>query len=119
MEIWKTAARADGKTIHNLMEKDKPFPTGMQTAFPQPHNPGSLHTFPQRLLLRVSILSLPIRHDKKEKKSGSTAHGQTEKAVLLPLLVHLSLWCNRVLLKKKQGIEIKNNNEQASKYQNK
>ena len=25
MEIWKTAARADGKTIHNLMEKDKPF----------------------------------------------------------------------------------------------
>ena len=26
MEIWKTAARADGKAIHNLMEKDKPFP---------------------------------------------------------------------------------------------
>ena len=26
MEIWKTAARADGKGIHNLMEKDKPFP---------------------------------------------------------------------------------------------
>ena len=24
MEIWKTAARADGKAIHNLMEKDKP-----------------------------------------------------------------------------------------------
>jgi len=36
MEIWKTAARADGKAIHNLMEKDKPFPTGLQTAFPQP-----------------------------------------------------------------------------------
>jgi len=29
MEIWKTAARADGKAIHNLMEKDKPFPTGL------------------------------------------------------------------------------------------
>ena len=26
MEIWKTAARADGKAIHNLMEKGKPFP---------------------------------------------------------------------------------------------
>ena len=26
MEIWKTAARADGKAIQNLMEKDKPFP---------------------------------------------------------------------------------------------
>ena len=34
MEIWKTAARADGKAIHNLMEKDKPFPTGLQTTFP-------------------------------------------------------------------------------------
>ena len=54
MEIWKTAARADGKTIHNLMEKDKPFPTGMQTAFPQPRNLDSLRTFPQRLLRRLS-----------------------------------------------------------------
>ena len=52
MEIWKTAARADGKAIHNLMEKDKPFPTSLQTAFPQHHNPGSLRTFPQRLRLR-------------------------------------------------------------------
>ena len=55
MEIWKTAARADGKAIHNLMEKDKPFPTGLQTAFPQPHNPGSLRTFPQRLLRLFTI----------------------------------------------------------------
>ena len=60
MEIWKTAARADGKTIHNLMEKDKPFPTGLQTAFPQPRNSGSLRTIPQRLLRRLSILSYPI-----------------------------------------------------------
>ena len=56
MEIWKTAARADGKAIHNLMEKDKPFPTGLQTAFPQPRNPGSLRTFPQRLLRRNLLL---------------------------------------------------------------
>jgi len=34
------------KPFTDLMEKDKPFPTGLQTAFPQPHNPGSLHTFP-------------------------------------------------------------------------
>lgn len=60
MEIWKTAARADGKAIHNLMEKDKPFPTSLQTAFPQPRNPGSLRTFSQRLLRRLSILSYPI-----------------------------------------------------------
>ena len=60
MEIWKTAARADGKTIHNLMEKGKPIPTGLQTAFPQPRNSGSLRTFPQRLLQRLSILSYPI-----------------------------------------------------------
>jgi len=60
MEIWKTAARADGKAIHNLMEKDKPFPTGLQTAFPQPRNSDSLRTFPQRLLRRLSILSYPI-----------------------------------------------------------
>ena len=59
MEIWKTAARADGKAIHNLMEKDKPFPTGLQTAFPQPRNSDSLRTFPQRLLRRLSILSYP------------------------------------------------------------
>ena len=57
MEIWKTAARADGKAIHNLMEKDKPFPTGLQTAFPQPRNLDSLRTFPQRLLRRLSIPS--------------------------------------------------------------
>ena len=60
MEIWKTAARADGKAIHNLMEKDKPFPTGLQTVFPQPRNLDSLRTFPQRLLRRLSILSYPI-----------------------------------------------------------
>ena len=56
MEIWKTAARADGKAIHNLMEKDKTFPTGLQTAFPQPRNSGSLRTFPQRLLRRNLLL---------------------------------------------------------------
>ena len=60
MEILKTVARADGKAIHNLMEKGKPFPTGLQTAFPQPRNLDSLRTFPRRLLRRLSILSYPI-----------------------------------------------------------
>ena len=60
MEIWKTAAHADGKAIHNLMEKDKPFPTGLQKAFQQPHHLGILRTFPKRLLRRLSILSYPI-----------------------------------------------------------
>ena len=82
MEIWKTAARADGKAIHNLMEKDKPFPTRLQTAFPQPHNPGSVHTFPQRLLRRLSILSYPIPKVNISKKSGSTANRMNRKAVL-------------------------------------
>ena len=73
MEIWKTAARADGKAIHNLMEKDKPFPTGLQTAFPQPHNPGSLHTFPQRLLLRIPsypFLSVIKEGEAETKRAG-------------------------------------------------
>lgn len=72
MEIWKTAARADGKAIHNLMEKDKPFPTGLQTAFPQLRNLGSLRTFPQRLLRRLSILSYPILMRKYYGNSFST-----------------------------------------------
>ena len=72
MEIWKTAARADGKAIHNLMEKDKPFPTGLQTAFPQPRNLDSLRTFPQRLLRRLSILSYPILMRKYYGNSFST-----------------------------------------------
>ena len=62
MEIWKTAARADGKAIHDLIEKDRPFPTGLRTAFPQPRNLGSLRTFPQRLLRRLFILS----HENRE-----------------------------------------------------
>ena len=60
MEILKTVARADGKAIHILMEKGKPFPTGLQTAIPQPRNLDSLRTCPQSLLRRLSILSYPI-----------------------------------------------------------
>ena len=56
MEIWKTAARVDGEAIHNLWEKACLFPSGLQTARPQPRNPGSLHTLPQHLLRRNLLL---------------------------------------------------------------
>ena len=49
MEIWKTAARADGKAIHNLMEKDKPFPTASQswqfTHIPTTPTAAAIHPF--------------------------------------------------------------------------
>jgi len=56
MEIWKTAARVDGEAIHNLWEKACLFPSGLQTARPQPRNPSSLHTLPQHLLRRNLLL---------------------------------------------------------------
>ena len=49
---WKSHSQPDGKR--------QAFSTGLQTAFPQPRNSGSLRTFPQRLLRRLSILSYPI-----------------------------------------------------------
>ena len=61
---WKNHSQPDGKR--------QAFPTGLQTAFPQPHNPGSLHTFPQRLLRRLSILSYPILMRKYYGNSFST-----------------------------------------------
>ena len=87
MEIWKTAARADGKTIHNLMEKDKPFPTGLQTAFPQPRNSDSLRTFPQRLLRRLSILSYPIPKRKKSIKKERERGPRMNREATLPFCV--------------------------------
>ena len=49
---WKSHSQPDGKR--------QAFSTGLQTTFPQPRNSGSLRTFPQRLLRRLSILSYPI-----------------------------------------------------------
>ena len=49
---WKNHSQPDGKR--------QAFSTGLQTTFPQPRNSGSLRTFPQRLLRRLSILSYPI-----------------------------------------------------------
>ena len=46
---WKSHSQPDGKR--------QAFPTGLQTAFPQPRNPGSLRTFPQRLLRRLFTIS--------------------------------------------------------------
>ena len=64
MEIWKTAARADGKTIHNLMEKDKPFPTGLQTAFPLELDLPAPEGLPpeERMDLHGAIARLPEKY---------------------------------------------------------
>ena len=69
MEIWKTAARADGKDHSQPDGKRQAFSTGLQTTFPQPRNSGSLRTFPQRLRLRKSILILPIRYGADREKT--------------------------------------------------
>ena len=49
MEIWKTAARADGKAIHSLMGKDRPFPTASQfwqfTHIPTTPTTAAIHPF--------------------------------------------------------------------------
>lgn len=55
MAMRKTAARADAKAIHNLMEQTSLF--RRQTAFPQPRNSGSLRILPQHLLRRLYTVS--------------------------------------------------------------
>lgn len=83
MEIWKTAAYADGKPIHSLWKRTglshrsaNRFPTATpeQAVYAHSHN-ACCCEYPSP--------SLPIRHKKEReteiKKSGSTALGQTEK----------------------------------------
>ena len=48
------------KTFSQPMEKDRPFPTACKQVSHSSAGAGSLHTFPQRLLRRISILSFPI-----------------------------------------------------------
>ena len=79
MEMWKTAAppmenrhsRPDGKAVG--------FPTVRKHRFPQLRRHGRLHTFPQRLLLRISFLSDPDGKKKENKKeAGASPSAQTE-----------------------------------------
>ena len=77
------------KTHSQPMEKDEPFPQVCKQVSHSNAGSGCLHIFPQRLLLRIPVLSFPIRHKKKEKrkqKSGSTAIGRTEKLYSRDLL---------------------------------
>ena len=58
--------------------KERAFPTGLQTGFPQLRHEGRLYTFPQRLLLRLTIPSDPIRTIQKvsvEKLPFSVLYG--------------------------------------------
>ena len=82
MEMWKTAAYADGKPIHSLMEKDEPFPQVCKQVSHSNAGSGSLHTFPQRLLLRIFILFFPIRYKKTDKKEREHSTRINRKTVL-------------------------------------
>lgn len=79
MEMWKTAAlpMENPFTAHG---KGQALSHSLQTGFPQRRIHASLHTFPQRLLLRISILSLSylIKEDNK-KRAGVQPIGRTEK----------------------------------------
>ena len=57
MEMWKTAACADGKPIRSLWKRTSPFPQVCKQVSHSTARAGSLRTFPQRLLLRIAILS--------------------------------------------------------------
>ena len=87
MEMWKTAAplmenrhsRPDGKAAG--------FPTARKHCFPQLRRHGRLHTFPQRLLRRISFLSCPIliEREKREQKKKRERHPRPKPKAALPL----------------------------------
>lgn len=68
---WKTHSQA--------MEKDKPFPTACKQVSPSNAGSGSLRTFPQRLLLRISILSIPILHKKVKQAKKEREYSQSDE----------------------------------------
>jgi len=61
------------KTHSQPMEKDAPFPQVCKLVSRSYAGSGSLRTVPQRLLLRISILSFLIRHKKIERKNKKRA----------------------------------------------
>ncbi|KAA6140744.1 hypothetical protein [[Clostridium] symbiosum] len=67
MEMWKTAAlpMENPFTAHG---KGQVLSHSLQTGFPQRRIHASLHTFPQRLLLRISILSFILEVEKNTYK---------------------------------------------------
>ena len=66
-------SRPDGKATG--------FPTARKHHFPQLRRHSRLHTFPQRLLRRISFLSCPIlieREKRTKKEAGASPSAQTE-----------------------------------------
>ena len=82
MEMWKTAAYADGKPIHSLWKRTRlshrsanRFPTATldQAVYAHSHN-ACCCEYPS-----YPFLSVIKNREKITKKSGSTAIGRTEK----------------------------------------
>ena len=79
MEMWKTAA-LPMENPFTAYGKGQTLPHSLQTGFPQRRIHASLHTFPQRLLLRISILSFPIRQKKiKENNKKEREYSQSDE----------------------------------------
>ena len=76
MEMWKTAACADGKPIHSLWKRTSPFPQVCKQVSHSTTRVGSLRTFPQRLLLQISILSIQEKEAEYSLCPDFTAHFQ-------------------------------------------
>ena len=72
-------SRPDGKAAG--------FPTTRKHRFPQLRRHGRLHTFPQRLLRRISFLSCPIliEREKREQKKKRERHPRPKPKAALPL----------------------------------
>jgi len=82
MEMWKTAACADGKPIHSPWKRTGPFPQPAnrfptaapdQAVYTHSHNAyyGEYPSYP--------FLSDMIKKNRKQKRAGVQPIGQTEK----------------------------------------
>ena len=87
MEMWKTAAPSMENRYSRPDGKAAGFPTTRKHRFPQLRRHGRLHTFPQRLLRRISFLSCPIlmEREKREQKKKRERHPRPKPKAALPL----------------------------------
>ncbi len=76
---WKSHLQPDGK--------GKPFPQAANSFTHSLACRGSLHTVPQRLLLRISILSYPIPKRKKSIKKERERGPRMNREATLPFCV--------------------------------
>ena len=86
-EMWKTAAPPMENRYSRPDGKAAGFPTTRKHRFPQLRRHGRLHTFPQRLLRRISFLSCPIliEREKREQKKKRERHPRPKPKAALPL----------------------------------